>query len=124
MSDKKKNSLIIGYNYILFQSNLRNFVKCWYDGSEDYDYIHRDDFVELFRKIGSNDAQIICLNKYLDSTSLYVWDVDNNIVFKATKDNRPEYTLGQDVTSAIRDAVTDLEKKSTEFSINRNVDFL
>lgn len=124
MSDKKKNSLIIGYNYILFQSNLRNFVKCWYDGSEDYDYLHRDDFVGLFEKIGASFAQLTCLNKYLDSTSLYVWDVDANIVYKATKDNVQELTLGQDVTSAIRSAVTEIERKPTEFSINHNVDFL
>jgi len=124
MADKKKNSSIIGYNYILFQSNLNNFVKCWYDGAEDYDYLHRSDFVDLFEKIGSTYAQLTCLNKYLDTTSLYVWDVDNNIVLKATKDNRPDYTLGKDVTNAIKDAVKEIEKKDTEYSINRYIDFL
>lgn len=124
MAEHKKNSLIIGYNYILFQSNLNNFVKCWYDGSDEYDYIYRSDFIKLFEKVGSNYAQLTTLNKYLDSTNLYVWDVDANYVAKVTKDNSVEHTIGKDINNAIKDTLKQIEGKSKEFSINSNVDFL
>ncbi len=124
MANSKKNSTIIGYNYIIFQSRLDNFVKCWYDGSDNYDFVHIDDFVELFEKIGSNYSQIITLKKYLDTTNIYVWDVDNNAVFRARKDNFSDKTLGSDLAGSIKEAIHYIENKSQDFSINRHIDFL
>ncbi len=64
----------IGYYFIVFQSNLRGYIKCWMDGSEDYTYFSEEDFIGLFEKAGSINLRSSVLD-CISTTGIYLWDV-------------------------------------------------
>lgn len=114
MSSSKRNSTIVGYSYILFQSGGHALVKCWFDGSESYDFIYIEDFINLFEKVGSTYEQILGVQRCLDTTSFYLWDVDQNIVIPARLDNTPDRNIGDDLNQTYADALRALTQDPDE----------
>lgn len=87
---KTKDTDTLGYYFIIFQSNLRGYVKCWLDGDEDYSFLSREDFLDLFEKINS-DFSLVCKAKdCLDTTGIYIWDINSKTIKRLTnKSERP-----------------------------------
>ena len=114
MANTKRNSTIVGYNFILFQSAGNNLVKCWFDGNENYDYLYIDDFISLFEKVGTDYEKMLYLQRYLDTTSFYLWDVDNNSVQVAKLDKTPDRSIGDDLNEVYSNALKALSQKDEE----------
>lgn len=80
MAKKKTHSELLGYCYIMFQTTFSNYVKCWIDGSENYTYLTLEKFYELFDTSKSPINLKAKAKKCLNTTSIYFWDVDNEII--------------------------------------------
>lgn len=84
----KTNADLLGYYFIIFQSNFRGYVKCWMDGSDDYSFYSENDFLDLFDKIDSDPNLIFKAKDCLCTTGLYLWDISSGTIKRLT--NKPE----------------------------------
>lgn len=81
---KKSHSELLGYYFIMFQTTNSNFVKCWIDGSENYTYKTLDEFFKLFDTSKSPKNLKLTAQHYLNTTSIYLWDIDNENIKRVT----------------------------------------
>lgn len=83
--DMSKNSAnLLGYYFIIFQSQLNGFIKCWLDGSENYTYYSEEDFIGLFEKIDSSNSLIFKAMNCINTTGIYIWDITEETIKRAT----------------------------------------
>lgn len=80
----KNSASLLGYYFIIFQSQLNGFVKCWLDGSEDFTYYSDRDFIGLFEKIEADDKLIYKAFDCLNTTGIYIWDITGETIKRAT----------------------------------------
>ena len=76
----KKNSEQLGIYYIVFQYQFNNWVKCFLDGSENYELLYIDDFIAFTKELpnkGNIESQI---REALSESSFFLWDVDGGYV--------------------------------------------
>jgi len=111
MSDILENSSLLGYYFIIFQSNLNNFVKCWFDGNEYYDYMNIDDFLNLFFKINSTNDLIVQAQNCLNTTGIYLWDINNKKIKQLYNNNDFEGSIGQDLNNVFKDFKKSLDNE-------------
>lgn len=111
----KSNANLLGYYFIIFQSNLNGYVKCWLDGSESYTYYVDDDFIGLFEKINSDKSLIYKALDCLNTTGIYLWDIDKGKINRLT--NKYEApSLTQEITK-----INPLNKKVNKDIIERRI---
>lgn len=72
-----------GIFFILFQSQLNGYVKCWIDGSEDPEYMLEEEFKDLVRK-AYNDDFIYKILDCISTTSIFLWDVMKKTIYRPT----------------------------------------
>ena len=89
MTTKKTHSELLGYYYIMFQTTFTNYVKCWIDGSDNHTYLTLEKFYELFDTSKSPSSLKAKAKHCLDTTSIYFWDVDNEIIKLVVLNNEP-----------------------------------
>lgn len=89
MTKKKTHSELLGYFFIIFQTTLNGYVKCWIDGSENYTFLTLDKFKELFDTSNSPLELKIYALKCLNTTSMFYWDIDNEIIKRVTLQVQP-----------------------------------
>lgn len=89
MANKKTHSELLGYFYIMFQTTLSGYVKCWVDGSENYNYITVEKFKEFFDTSKSPVQLKFYALQCLDTTSIYFWNVDEETIKRVTLQSEP-----------------------------------
>lgn len=89
MAKKKSHSELLGYFFIIFQTTLNGYVRCWIDGSENYTFITLEKFMEFFDVSKSPSELKIFALKCLDTTSMFYWDIDNEIIKRVTLQAQP-----------------------------------
>lgn len=95
MAKKKTHSELLGYYYIMFQTTFSNYVKCWIDGSENYTYLTLEKFYELFDTSKSPINLKAKAKKCLNTTSIYFWDVDNEIIDRLVLQSEESSNIGE-----------------------------
>ena len=84
MAKTKSHSELLGYFFIIFQTTLTGYVRCWIDGSENYTFITLEKFKEFFdvskSPIELKNYALQCLN----TTSMFYWDVDSEVIKRVT----------------------------------------
>ena len=95
---KKSHSELLGYFFIIFQTTLNGYVKCWIDGSENYTYVTREKFEEFFDTSKSPlNLKLYAIN-CLKTTSMYFWNVDEEIIKRVTLQLQPS-DIGEHINS-------------------------
>lgn len=89
MAKKKSHSELLGYFFIIFQTTLSRYVRCWIDGSENYTFITLEKFKEFFDTSESPSELKNFALQCLDTTSMFYWDVDNEIIKRVTLEAVP-----------------------------------
>lgn len=69
----------IGIFFIMFQSQLNGYIKCWIDGSDYPDMMTSDEFKLLVKKVNNDDLYFLILD-CINTTSIYLWDVMKSTV--------------------------------------------
>lgn len=83
----------IGYFFIVFQSTLTGFVKCWFDGDEYFNYMSEDDFLDMVSKEDREGQVIIKVSQCLSSSGVYLWDVQAGTISPLRPQPMPEDTV-------------------------------
>lgn len=82
--NSKTGADLLGYYFIIFQSNFKGYVKCWMDGAEDYSFYSEEDFIGLFEKIDSEQSLIFQAMNCLCTTGIYIWDISSGTIKRLT----------------------------------------
>jgi hypothetical protein len=113
---KQKLTEILGYYFVIFQRNLAgNMVKCYIDGDEDYVLMDKEYFLELSQKAGYNPLGSKLLG-CLDTTSIYVWDVEENTVSKLHTQSGNTSGLNKMISSAAKDILANRKEDILSYS--------
>lgn len=92
-TSSKDTANLLGYYFIIFQSNFKGYVKCWMDGSEDYTFLSEKEFIELFNKIEADPKLIYKALDCLNTTSIYIWNIlEGSIKKLSNKSEIPSLT--------------------------------
>lgn len=83
----------IGYYFVVFQSTLTGFVKCWFDGSEYFDFMTEDGFLDMVSKENHDGQVIIKASQCLSSSGVYLWDVQAGAISPLRPQSMPEDTV-------------------------------
>lgn len=69
----------IGFYFMIFQSQLNGYIKCYIDGDDSYVLYSVSDFLDLASKLRSESLNNL-LKDCISTTSFFVWDVMNSSV--------------------------------------------
>lgn len=84
----------LGFYFIIYQSQLNGYVKCFIDGSEDPTFFSIEDFLHLGESITDSHFQY-ALGESVYTTSFYIWDVQNFSIKRLQPSFEPSY-LGEE----------------------------
>lgn len=102
MEENRGKPTSIGYYFIMFQSTLDHYVKCWFDGNEYYDFMLFDDFLDLFLKAGSSHKTYLEAADALSTTSIYLWDISSDSIRPLHNSNYDEGSIGDDLNKTFQ----------------------
>ena len=102
------NSSIIGFYFLIFQSQLNGFLKCWIDGSDSYSFYTQKEILDFAIKTENPNLIIPPLKNAFSQTSFFIWDVNENKITRLRSNQQEE---------SIRSFIND--KKSIHNSFNR-----
>ena len=66
----------IGYNYIVFQRYINDYIKCYLDGNVNYTFFEKTQFYNLAEKSGGVELAN-AIRKAMSTTGIFLWDVGN-----------------------------------------------
>lgn len=102
----ESNSSKLGFFFVIFQSQLNGYIKCWMDGKESWDYYSVDEIFDLLEKLDDSYKIKLSLAEAFSQTSFFLWDVDANKV------TRLQANQMQETENSIVAAIADLKNRS------------
>lgn len=66
----------IGYNYIVFQRYINDYIKCYLDGNVNYTFFEKTQFYNLAEKSGGVELAN-AIRKAMSTTGIFLWDIEN-----------------------------------------------
>lgn len=73
-------SAVLGFYYVIFQQYSDTYVKCWIDGSENWNLFEVEKFLDFSQKDGLDYETLIKLKDCLTESSVFLWSVDNKTI--------------------------------------------
>ena len=70
------NSKVLGFYYMVFQTQFNGYVKCWIDGEEDYNLYTEQELLNLAAKLNNSYPIRRKISDALIESSFFLWDVD------------------------------------------------
>jgi hypothetical protein len=102
------NSSTIGFYFLIFQSQLNGFLKCWIDGSDSYSFYTQKEILDFASKTENPNLIIPSLKNAFSQTSFFIWNVNENKITRLRSNQQEE---------SIRSFIND--KKCTDSSFSR-----
>lgn len=114
---EKQLSNELGFYYVVMQRTLQgHYINCWIDGSDYPEYYTYEELVDLAKKSLHPSRVILGLNQVLNETSIFIWDVDNEIVSRVSATSNSSYNLSQDLQQSFQRELANKQNSSSTFT--------
>lgn len=80
---------VLGFSFLIFQRGLGTFIKCWFNGSQDWSFFSKEELIGFASKIECSYEFKIKLLDCLSTYSIFLWDVENESIRRLSANFEP-----------------------------------